>query len=264
MAAGDRADPFPQAQQQIDPLVLDEPSHGHEQRFRRASGRCARLLHAVVDDPDAVALDADRTQRVGCRRGDGDQQAAALPARQCPVFESSSEPGGGGQRSAEPHPPQVGVYVVDQAQGRSSVPQRRQVRHAVADLDEQVAVADLSLERRSGAQVVAEVAARRHDTVVAVRGGAAAQQGDLVAEVGQALGESVDEEFGAARCFVAVVTTGEENDSARLWGERRLSLRGAGKAARNDEGTCWGMGAPTRLGVRNQRGAWGVGAFRCV
>lgn len=33
-AAGDRADPFPQAQQEIDPLVLDEPSHGHEQRFR--------------------------------------------------------------------------------------------------------------------------------------------------------------------------------------------------------------------------------------
>ena len=60
--------------------------------------------------------------------------------------------------------------MVDQAQRRTAVPQRREVRHAVADLDQQVAVADLAGEGAAGAQEVAGVAAGRHDPVVAVGG----------------------------------------------------------------------------------------------
>lgn len=93
-AAGDRPHPLPQAQQQIDPLVLDEPAHREEERLTGAVRARARLLDAVVDDADAFAFDAECPQRGGRRRRDGHQQTAALGAGQRPVLQSSPEPRG--------------------------------------------------------------------------------------------------------------------------------------------------------------------------
>ncbi|CAM5531172.1 hypothetical protein SVIOM74S_01074 [Streptomyces violarus] len=226
--AGDRPHPLPQPQQQIDPLVLDQPADGDEQRLGGTLGPRRRLLDAVVHDPDTVPLDADRAQRVGRGGGDRDQQTPLLRPGQGPVFESSADPRGRRQRPAEAHLPQVGVDVVDQAQRGPGVPQRRQVRHAVAHLDQQIAVTDLAGEGRPGAQVVPVGAARRHDPVVPEGRGAPAQQGHLVAEPGQAVGELVDQQLGAAGGRVVQISMGEEDDPARMWGKRRKVLRRAG------------------------------------
>ncbi|WP_206751567.1 hypothetical protein, partial [Streptomyces xinghaiensis] len=87
--------------------------------------------------------------------------------------------------------------MVDQAQRWSAVPQRRQVRHAVAHFDQQVAVADLAGEGRPGPQEVACVTSRGDHPVVAFGGRAAAHERDLVATGGQTVGYPVDEQFRA-------------------------------------------------------------------
>ncbi len=46
-----------------------------------------------------------------------------------------------------------------------------------------------------------------------------------MSEAGQSVGEPVDEQFGAARRGIAEIAMGEEDDTARLWGERRRVRR---------------------------------------
>lgn len=94
LTAGDRSDPLPQAQQQLDPLVLDQAPHGEEQRLGGGRGERSRLLDTVVDEPDPLARDTEAVERVGGRGGDGDQQVAAVGTGQCPAFEPSAQPGG--------------------------------------------------------------------------------------------------------------------------------------------------------------------------
>lgn len=151
-----------------------------------------------------------------------------LGTGQRPLLESSADPCGGQQGAAEAHLPQVGVDVVDEAQGGAAVPERCEVRHSVADLDEQIGLADLPGEGGACTQIVAELAARRHDPVVPERRGTAADQGHLVAEGGEPLGQPVDQQLGAARGRIVQISVGKENDSARLWGERREGLRHPG------------------------------------
>src|SRR5690606_3127829 len=92
---------------------------------------------------------------------------------------------------------------------------------------------DLAGEGGTGAQVVAVGAAGGHHAVVAEGGGPPAQQGDLVAEPGQAVGQAVHQQFGAAGGGVGQVAVGEEDDPAGLWGERRrVRYRGQGCGAR--------------------------------
>ncbi len=53
-ATGDRPDPLPQLEQQIDALVVDEPAERHEERGLGPVALRARLLDAVVHHPDPV------------------------------------------------------------------------------------------------------------------------------------------------------------------------------------------------------------------
>lgn len=171
-AAGHRPDPLPQPQQQIDPLVLDQPPHGQEQRLRRLGGQWAGLRHAVVHQPDPVRGDPEAAQRGRGRAGDRHHQIPAVRTGQRPVLQAAAEPGGG-PRAAQP--PQVRMDMVDQAQGGTAVPQRRQIGHAVADLDQEVAVADPARQLAGYAQVMTGVAARGHHPVAA--GGGASRIG---------------------------------------------------------------------------------------
>ena len=218
-------------------LVLDEAPHGEEQRLGRARGERARLLDTVVDEPDPLAR--RHRGRASASAVEGETATSRLPrwarvSAQCSSLLPSRAAGPG--KRIGPH---VGVHMVDQAERRSAVPQRGEVRHAVAHLDEQVAVADLPCEGAAGAQEVPGVAAGRDDAVVAVGGGAAAQQGDLVAVSGEPVGD-------AGRRAVR--------------SRRRPGCRGRGGRGRRSGAGCGGR-AGRRVVLRGLRpGAWGSGA----
>ncbi|GAB2842496.1 hypothetical protein GCM10027074_06200 [Streptomyces deserti] len=76
-----------------------------------------------------------------------------------------------------------------------------------------------------------------------------------MAQAGQPVGEPVDEELGAAGRRVSEVTVGEEDDPARMWGERRRVLRRAGGRG--------AMGVPPLERSRERGRGWYVLGHGC-
>ena len=201
--------PVPQPQQQVEALVVGEPAEREEQRVRRPRGRRIRLLDAVADLPDPVPPDADLLQRFRRGGGHGEEQVPAVhPGHDDPL----DVPSDGGERRGEPDRPQVGVHVVDQAEHRALRPQRRQVGHPVADLDDQVVVPEVPQVGQGRAEELGVRAAVAHHAVRPLGDGSAAQQRHPVAAGEHAGRQPVDQDLGSAGLPVGQVPPGDEQD----------------------------------------------------
>ena len=226
LPAGHVPDPVPEPEQQVEALVVGEPAHREEQRFRRARGGRVRFLDAVADLPDPVPADAHVLQRAGRGFGHGQEQVPAVhPGHDHPL----DVPPDGGERRAEPDRPQVGVHVVDQAEHRTAAPQRRQVGHPVADLDDQVGAPEVPQVGEGRAEELRVRAAVAHDPVRPLGDRPAAQQRDPVAAGEHAGRQPVDQDLRSAGPPVGQIAPRDEQDVAGGFGG---AYRQAGPAAR--------------------------------
>ena len=140
------------------------------------------------------------------------------------IFRPTVDSGG-----RKPDRPQVGVHVVDQAEHRAPAPQRRQVGHPVADLDDQVGAPEVPQVGQGRAEELGVRAAVAHDPVRAFGHRPAAQQRDPVAAGEHAGRQPVDQDLRAAGLPVGQIPPRDEHDVAGGLGG---AYRQAGPAAR--------------------------------
>jgi hypothetical protein len=204
--------PVPQPQQQVEALVVGEPADREEQRVRRARSGRIRLLHAVADLPDPVPAHSHLLQRLRRGVGHGEEQVPAVhPGHDHPF----DVPADSGDRRAEPDRPQVGVHMVHQAEHRAPAPERRQVRHPVADFDDQVGVPEIPQVGEGRAEKLGVGAAVADDTVRPLGHRPAAQQGHPVAAGEHAGRQPVDQDLRSPGPPVGQIPPGDEENVPR-------------------------------------------------
>ncbi len=215
LPADNRPHPVPQPQQEVQALVVGEPPEREEHRLGRARQQRTWGLDTVEDEPDVRPVHPDLLQSGG--RGRRDRQEQVLPVRpwhQHVLREATC----GRDRRRETQPPQLGVHVVDEAQCRAARPQGREIGHSVADLHDEVAVAQVPPVHEGRPEELAVGTAATQHPVGTLTRGSAAEEGDAVAVRRDPLREPVDKHLRAACPWVGKIPPCDEQDMATARG----------------------------------------------
>ena len=213
----------PGLDEQVDPLVGNQPAQGEEERFGCLGHRWAgRRGHPGLDHPDPAGVHPDGPEVGRGGLGDGHEEAAAVDGRHDAVFDGPSH---GGRRRREAGAPLVEVDMVDQADRRAAAPEGGEVREPVLHVDHQVGVGEPGGAVEGRPQVLAVGPSRVDHRVRVLADRAPADERHLVATGRQAPQEVVEHHLGAASLGVREVAPVEGDQLHPLRPRRRPGAR---------------------------------------